>query len=109
MANARLNHAGSIESSELVQVEGYSGENHLDIYSCNCCYKHMSSLEDGLNYVSTTSKLSLTLVNDTEKGLSPGALILLICKFRILSQLHNGWPLVALYMVTELPLADAPK
>ena len=68
-AYARLNHTGSIESSELVQVEGHSCENHLDICSFNSVYKHMNSLEDGLYYVSTTSKLSLTLVSDTANGL----------------------------------------
>ena len=56
-----------------------------------------------------SSKLSLTIVSDTANGLSPGALILLICKFRILSHLLNGWPLVALYMVTDLPLVGRTK
>jgi hypothetical protein len=49
IAHASLYHTGSLESSELVQVIGYSGENHLDIDPLNCGYKHMSHLEDRFN------------------------------------------------------------
>jgi len=45
----------------------------------------------------------------TANGLSPGALILLICEFRLLSQELKECSLVALHMVADLPRADAPK
>ncbi len=83
-----------MERFELIQVVGNSCENHLDMNSSDSGYEHMSRLEDSLDY--------------SERP-SPGALILLICKLRLLSQEFKGWPLVALHMVTDLPLADAPK
>jgi len=60
IAYARSYSTCSMKSPELTQVIGNSCENHLDVDSLDRGNKHMRSLEDGLYYVSTASKLSLT-------------------------------------------------
>ena len=50
VASARLYNTDFAERSELIQVIGYSRENHLDMDSANCGYEHMSRLENRLDH-----------------------------------------------------------